>query len=97
VSQGSSGVNWSASLEALAPVILHLFGPSAVEGTGWDMPYLSPGGKGIFPSSEYTEEALDVSPGGVMGLKDSPNQIQEPLWIFSQSLTMTFAVIPIKS
>ncbi|TEA33534.1 hypothetical protein DBR06_SOUSAS3910090, partial [Sousa chinensis] len=39
---------------------------------------------------EYIEEALDASPGGVMGLKRSPNQIQEPLRIFPQPLTMTF-------
>ncbi|TEA29206.1 hypothetical protein DBR06_SOUSAS14810011, partial [Sousa chinensis] len=46
---------------------------------------------------EYTEEALDVSPGGVMDLKDSPNQIQEHLWIFPQPLTVTFPVIQIRS
>ena len=32
-----------------------------------------------------------------MGLKDSPNQIQEPFWIFPEPLTMIFPVIQIKS
>lgn len=40
---------------------------------------------------------MAVSPGGVLGLKDSPNHIQEPLWIFPQPRTMTFPVIRIRS
>ncbi|TEA42138.1 hypothetical protein DBR06_SOUSAS6810042, partial [Sousa chinensis] len=45
----------------------------------------------------YIEETLAVIPGGVMDLKDSPNQIQERFWIFLQPLTMIFPVIQIKS
>ena len=40
---------------------------------------------------------MDVSPDSVLGLKDSPNHIQEPLWIFPQPCTMTFPVIQIRS
>ena len=40
---------------------------------------------------------LSVNPGRVMGLKDSPIQIQEPLWIFPQPLTMTFPAIQVRS
>ena len=36
-------------------------------------------------------------PCGDMGLKESPKQIQEPLWIFSQSLTMDFPVTQVRS
>ena len=32
-----------------------------------------------------------------MGLKDSPNRIQEPVWILPQPLAMTFPVIQIRS
>ena len=32
-----------------------------------------------------------------MGLKRSPNQIPEPLWIFFQPLTMTFPATQIQS
>ena len=47
VSQGSLRTNWSASLRAPGPAILHLFGPSAFKGRGQDLPFLSPLGKGI--------------------------------------------------
>lgn len=43
------------------------------------------------------EEALDVSPGGVVAMKDFPNQIQESLWIGPQPLTTTFPVTQIRS
>ncbi|TEA09915.1 hypothetical protein DBR06_SOUSAS12110028, partial [Sousa chinensis] len=64
--------------EPHGPIILRLFGPSAFKGSGQDVPFLSP-----FGSSK-------CQPMWVMGLKDSTNQIQEPLWIFPQPLTMTF-------
>ncbi|TEA38741.1 hypothetical protein DBR06_SOUSAS610095, partial [Sousa chinensis] len=75
--------------EPSGPIILYLFGPSAFEGSSLDLSFPSP--------FEYIEEALDVSPGGVMGLKDSPNQIQKPLWIFPELFTMTFPVRQIRS
>ena len=44
VSQGSSEVNWSDNLVALGSTIIHLFGPSAFEGSVWDLPFPTPQG-----------------------------------------------------
>ncbi|TEA39870.1 hypothetical protein DBR06_SOUSAS42010007, partial [Sousa chinensis] len=77
--------------ESPGPIILDLFGLSAFKGSGWDLPFLSSfGGARAFLR-------VWISPRGVMGLKESPNHIQEPLWIFSQPLTMTFPVTQIRS
>lgn len=42
VIQGPLGVNWSVSLGAPGPIILHLFGPSAFESGGRDLPFSLP-------------------------------------------------------
>ena len=44
VSQGFSEVNWSDNLVALGSTIIHLFGPSAFEGSVWDLPFPTPQG-----------------------------------------------------